>query len=348
MSARLTTLALAGALVGTGCGREAGPGPLALDVNDVSFLLPIWAPAALPPLADFVTPAQFDQLGFANEFVPPAEALARSRVVAVRVDPCFPAAGGCQLQVRLVAQPLSAQGAADGAIHLFYQLASDERGRLRDHLAALVDLADGRTAGVALGPHPVLAPAGLATPYGDALRALLADLCTPDRLTEIAVMNGGEVTWTFFRFGVAADGAVTPRLTTGGGPGAKAPAQRSVLVRDGLRAPGELFDAQVPVTTAALALARRFEDPRATPTPLLDCGSCHAVTPARIAAELASGLASEELAFVAPPGTTATIAHRATAPGHFRGFGYAEGFTAEILDRTVFESTLAAADLAQP
>lgn len=325
-----------------------------LSVNDVSWLLPL--SNALPPLADFLTPAQRT----ASQY----QAFATPRVVSVRVDPCFPvAAGVCQRQVRLVAQALDADTlqVEDSAIHLFFVFDEAAWSDVRRDVYELARLSGARTAGVALGVHPVLAQEGVSGAWGTAMRSFVTRHCTPARLHEVAVMNAN-VDWRFFRFSVMG-GVLTRIATTGTGSFSLLPMDEVQLQRQGYGRPGQFAEVEPEgvldadggvVTTVLERLAaqrnvqgdvreaiERLENPIDTPTPLIDCGMCHRATQVRVDHEQRRGLSARPARFGLPAVTPPTPS---LSRNNFHAFSYL-GDQPAIIDRTVYESVQVANSL---
>lgn len=175
------------------------------DLNDVSFLFPLPETIDGGELLDLSTPRAKGPL------LPPSlvamlpeptklvnSSLADLKVVAVRVDPCFPtrSGSGCIPQVRLVAQPLAIVGqppelsTVDTAVHLFYEITSAElNGDLRARLDGLKRLAGTRTSCQPLRVHPVMVDEGLGGSYAQELRALVTQLCGATNLSRVAAMT---------------------------------------------------------------------------------------------------------------------------------------------------------------
>jgi hypothetical protein len=234
------------------------------------------------------------------------------RVVAARVDPCFPAAqaGGCVRQVRLVAQPLGAEApltTLDAAVHLLYDLDAPAWERLVAGLGSLRALAAGATQGKPLGVHPVLKAQGLDGPYAKALAALLLEHAGESTLSKVAIMSLGksDVTWTFHQFeprGAGLVGAAIPRIGSADSQVASvlfmeshALDARRTLAFDPVPSPSALdaisstdrIQAADPAAlTAGLKAALAIERPGATANPrTVDCATCHLASPARGHAE---------------------------------------------------------------
>src|SRR5205085_10255508 len=97
--------------------------PLPKSPASAGYLKPEDAGAKGPLLAK----ADYDKIpAFPHEGTDTLD-YARMRVVAIRFDGCFPAATGCEPQIRMVMQPIADDGEAlDSAIHLFYRLTETE------------------------------------------------------------------------------------------------------------------------------------------------------------------------------------------------------------------------------
>ena len=196
-------------------------GPLGL--NDVSVLFPLPVSAASDELLALssegddgvlLTRDHFDAI---EVFEAETEAYERFRVVALRVDPCFPdlaalstAPSSCRPQLRLVAQPLfdfvdgSSVGASDSAIHLLYDLPASQ---LAGVVSALVEVADGDLS-APLGVDPVIEREGLSGNRASRLRALVLENCGPSTLRQVTFMRGDDpFTWQFGGFDVRVDGS---------------------------------------------------------------------------------------------------------------------------------------------
>ena len=112
-----------------------------LDLNDVSWLLPLPAPAQHGLLLGLSSAGSKGPLLPRRHYdalpglvtTEDADALfAKFQVISARIDPCFPKepTSGCLQQIRLVAQPLLIDGfkttTEDGTLHLFYELTDAE------------------------------------------------------------------------------------------------------------------------------------------------------------------------------------------------------------------------------
>jgi hypothetical protein len=177
-------LCLAGA-----CGGEDAPAPAregiaALELNDLSILLPpgedAWLAIDTPARGGLlVPPALIDavrtEVGLPDE---PFD------VVAIRVDPCFRGLSGdvCQPQLRLVLQA----GLADTAFHALYRLTEAE---LDDWVGLLVELRTGMATADAvprpLGEHDIISRQGREGAFARAIRERLLELCGAETIVRL-------------------------------------------------------------------------------------------------------------------------------------------------------------------
>jgi len=294
----------------------AGPPPITAPVEacDVSILMPMPpAPERLSllgpneegshgPLLPAGLYADLPQLEL---FTDNAETYELLRVVALRLDPCFPTldradAPGCKSVVRLVMQPVRlvavddelALEAVDAAVHLFYSVDED---KLEALLARLVDAriqAVGAGAGATLGVHPALAQGGLGSPFMMTLRRQVLETLGADNLTRVTVMALGDFSnvWTFAGFDVK-DGALQPidvsTLPAVSQKFTNVDATGATFSNTKLVPPGTvenidlLLDSATAATADPAALAAayeasvRIENPAIYNPDTIDCATCH-------------------------------------------------------------------------
>lgn len=354
-----------------GCTSDAGPTDGGYDVNDVSFLYPLPAANALDDLLGanasgpegvLLPRALYDGLALK------AGAYDALRVLGVRVDPCFPATdAGCLRQVRLVLQPVDAVERTDGgiglpgqsttqdhAVHLFYDLDAPRWQRVLDAVAELHDLAQGRTRGVPLGVHPVLAAEGLQGPYTQRLRSLVLQVCgertfsrlatttltPPDRWVFRAfdLKNGALVPDPIPRTPMLASQAFTEFGTAPKREGELAPAPVGDDMTELLSSNGLVFLDDFTLN-AALESALHVEHPDQSSPRTIDCGSCHVASRARENAEAVrmKTTVGHPGRFTAPGFSLARTDEAANDPRAMRAFGYFGRRTA-LSQRTINES----------
>ena len=277
-----------------------------LDLNDVSWLLPLPAPAhhsqllgldAAGSKGPLLPRRHYDVLPGLVTTEDAAELFAKFRVVSVRVDPCFPRepTSGCIKQIRLVAQPLTVTAfkttTEDGAIHLLYELTDAEFDSARQTLRELKSLAAGATDGRPLEVHPVLRAEGLTGPYATQLHALVTRLCGEQNLTRVAFMRlvQTDVAWRFGAFNVVSGALVAdpiPRLNTITQQGVQE--FGNTAFRSGQLQPAAsgdelsvlLSESEMRLTDTrtldrAVTSALRLEHPARSNPKTVDCASCH-------------------------------------------------------------------------
>jgi hypothetical protein len=183
-----------------------------LGLNDVSVLVPLPRTADEKPLlapADtgvkgrLLPKAVFDAIP-RFPFVP-ADGLdaAPLRAVGVRFDGCFPGKAGCEAQIRVVMQPVKADGTAlDSALHLFFRLTEDELSLVTTELRRLRTLAP-EVADAPLDVHAALLAQGPAGAYGSVLRDLVLTYAGEQNLSRVTFFLRApplQETWFFGGF----------------------------------------------------------------------------------------------------------------------------------------------------
>lgn len=373
----------AGVTPDAGATPDAGPlPPAALDLNDVSFLIPLADPTALWAVDAVVDGRRLIEESWATETFPPFEDLnggvpAREerihhfQIVGVRVDHCFPGEAplpACRRQIRLVAQPVEVFAGTpvthDSAVHLLYDLDDLAWSELQVGLRELRALANGRTQGQPLTIHPVLAAEGLNGLYGQRLFRLVRRLAHSDALSQVATMNGNGAAWSFEATDRIAGLPVRhpiPRL------GAEV-VQRSTQPSLGPELEG--YDVgPAPPDDDALAyfyrdaaflsdpeeeVVERFQsaqallDPARSSPATHDCVSCHVAhfTLHQAALRRAQALASLPPAFTAAGFDLRRLDTNLDRPESFRAFGYF-GSDPAVTVRVSAESAVVAQALAQ-
>jgi hypothetical protein len=315
-------------LLGCGAGNTQTSSDGGVDLNDVSFLFPLPVSSSdAEQLLSMQTMGDHGQL-FSRAFydqlplqllpdVTKANAYPLLRVVAVRVDPCFPGgappAPACLKQIRLVAQPVIADVDAgqalttgDATVHLFFDLSDAD---WSDTVSALWDLkakAGSATDGKPLQVHPVMQSQGLGGDYATALKAMVTRHCGDDTLSRVAmqaVAANGTV-WTFAGVNRQGDKLVADDVARLNAEPAQAFREIGTTEsRLGELIPAPLNDdfstllTQTDVMLAddgtlhrALASALYSENPGLSTARTIDCASCHTATRARINAEAARGV----------------------------------------------------------
>jgi hypothetical protein len=165
-------------------GPNPKPEPVKLGLNDVSVLYPLPASDTAPGYlkADdegakggtLLPKAVYDAIPTFP--VTPKEGLVydKLRVVSLRFDGCGGSPDACKPELRLVMQPINANGVTrDSALHLFYRLEATEFQAVVDRLRELRVDASEATVDGPLEVHPALVLQGVEGTYGTALRALV-------------------------------------------------------------------------------------------------------------------------------------------------------------------------------
>ncbi len=361
----------------TGCGAERAPvgpdraGPR-LDLNDVSFLVPLPEPTRVEAMLTVSTAGAmgpllprhlFDGLPLLVADQKADGLFGELRIVSVRVDPCFPGATGeCLRQVRLVAQPVFVdQGrlsTRDATVHLFYTLDEARFSRVVEQLFVMDEQAGEMTNGV-LDVHPVLRRQGLDGPYHAKLKAMVLEACGHATLSRVAFMSV-DSTGTLWRFGAfnVERGVLQPD------PIPRLPA----LVVQGVQefgtetfrngsllpaAPDDRLDtllsesalrlADPRTVSSAITSALRLEHPERSSPKTVDCASCHVASRARSHAERSLQLdtSTHPDAFTAEGFELRRADEAGDDPKALRAFGYV-GVKSAFSQRTINESAVVA------
>lgn len=299
-------------------------------LNDVSFLFPIQDHNVTTELPSVATSGAFgpllpfsviQQIGRLQSFEDPKKSYSDLRMVAARIDPCFPAPENpsiCRAQVRLVWQPVQivrgrAVG-ADAAIHTFYNLPATDFRALTDELKMLRMSSDSAAAkssesavsnrDLPLSVHPIIRREGLSGPYFQGFKRAILKRIGRDRLSRATFvkLSSGFFLWDFGGFDVIG-GRLVPMVIPRTGrkrqmftnnvmPG------ETEFVESGI-APSPLkSEANVNFITSESSRIRQkdaepliiqnvidaaaMENPRKFKTAELDCVSCHIAQAARL------------------------------------------------------------------
>ncbi len=317
----LTGCALTASDSPTGGGGSGGKGDgfaERLDLNDVSILFPLPTSSVDRGQSLWLAPKPgeggpyfpwelVDELPRLIADFP--DTYPNAMITGLRYDPCAPReGGGCDAQLRLVAQPVIVNGASvemleDTGVHLFYRLDSASS---RDVVRSLVALRDASTESTSgrLRVHPGLASTDNAA-VAAAVHALVVQHCREETLFRITLNTFAFDNWGFAKF-TYANGSLTREMLGNMQPDAVAQAWlRQAFVDDTNDPSGAIDPAPLhelpyllqitnyaggapkdPVLArkAAEALVR-IENPDATITDEVDCVSCHVATPGRLFAQ---------------------------------------------------------------
>jgi hypothetical protein len=358
-----------------GQGGAAGQGSGTLHLNDVSILFPLGDQDDLFQATDMGAKGQLLPLAYASQVGPialvPGEGVGaespepmgtthgRLRVVAARLDPCFPSLAGasCRRQVRFVFQPWTAQdGCDDSALHVFYDISAEELSSLFAEIAAL-NAASGVATDGPLAVHPALVAQGMSGAFASGLRAALLARIGAGAITRVTAMQlkltAGA--WDFHGLDFDASGNSTPigmlgtsenvqHLAGFGNTGFSSTVSPIFpedsdfsLFWDSDKTKAASPSEQQKAFDAALTA----ENPTLRDVDHVSCVLCHTAGPARGWASQHLGLsaAGNPAAFVAP-GLDLTVTTAPTLAGltnQFRAFGYNAKYQV-ISQRTVNDS----------
>lgn len=333
--------------------------PSAIGMTDVTILWPLPDGPSADPLL------RVDAIGRGGALVPAAvlamvppldrgapNDAASLRVVAMRLDPCFPGIDltgpiACRRQIRLVAQPLRVPpgagsiAAADAAIHLLYDV---DAPTFETALARIIGAS--RAAGVdrdaPLAIHPALASEGLEGTFATELHAVIVASVGAEnlvRVTSTTRESSRAPSWQFASVDVAG-GVATP--TTLVALREAAPFQTLSMMATGEYEtspegaspddPSLLFDLDAAAAAddatrrAAWTAALRIEHPERHSPETVDCAGCHVAPQLRRDAEARFALAAEPsddrfvaagLSLAPPYATTEGARERIRALGYF-------------------------------
>lgn len=219
------------------------------DLNDVSFLYPL--PASARDFDDLIS---MRSAGLGGDLVPQvafddffnttsSENVEASRLVAARVDHCFPGDNGegCIKQLRLVFQPVLEDAdtgvvtTADTNVHTFYTFDDETFERLLHEFKNLKSLAGTATACKPLTVHPVMQQEGLKGAYAQKLKEIITRFAGEENFDHSAqsfILDPTTATTTriFKQQDAAGNGIPIAGPNSRGGHVSAAVAQNNVLV----------------------------------------------------------------------------------------------------------------------
>jgi hypothetical protein len=350
---------------------DVEPALPALGMNDVSVLVPIGknpkAPGHLGPTSEgmrgqLLPQAVYDKI--AKFGVEPDEGLdyARMRAVAIRFDGCFPAAGGCQPQIRLVMQPITDAGATlDSAIHLFYRLTEEELPLVVTALRKLRALAPEQQ-DAPLDVSPALVAQGMEGPYAAGLNELVTTYAGEENLVRMTFfLRAPPIEEEWFFGGFSRSGTtMTPLDIVGVGKNnqrVNRPLKPAGYEYVHTPSPTKPEDLTVLLTSAAAKAATpadldkalgafaRIENPQKYGPDQLPCAGCHMTTFVTDFAKTSLGLdvAQQPDAFKSTRDLTLR-GEAAITPSSLRAFGFL-GAKPMIAKRVVHETAAVLDDL---
>jgi hypothetical protein len=351
-----------------------------LGPNDISILFPLPESIIQSSLLESQTQGRYGELlpkatynQLPNLTAGPgalSTSLEDLKVVALRFDPCFPQEESprkCQAQIRLIWQPLQADGngelqAADAALHSFYFL-SDQEFR-----AALTDLKNlkqktgwaGETNPLDIQPR--LQQEKMKGPFSTGLLEIVKRNTGAQRLSRITFMRlaGQGKMWIFGGFDIQNQKLkkmAIPRvksfnqfiINVATGPeyfdGNLGPAPSGPDTFNTLMTRSKLLGSAEQATVKEEALSTfRIENPRLQDPNTMDCVSCHAAQPAQLwALREFRALKLDQLAEDSKYSSNYPLANTSPHPertGLFRAFGY-DGREPAISQRVINETAAA-------
>ncbi|NUN04474.1 MAG: hypothetical protein HUU57_01820 [Bdellovibrio sp.] len=196
----------------------SAPTLAAWDLNDVSYLMPLPKKVATDSLLSLKSSARggfllrealVQRLPILSPQLTREQAAASLRVMAVRIDPCFPlpTPQSCQKQIRLVWQPLESDRrnqvkTIDAALHSFYVLTDAEFATLLKDLEEWKKTYAINTNFVPLQIHPAWAADGDSSPALAEFHKIITKLAGLENLSRVTVMvlRGAGDMWAFAGF----------------------------------------------------------------------------------------------------------------------------------------------------
>jgi hypothetical protein len=344
------------------------------DLNDVSYLFPLptaSSDASFLKARDFIPfswftndlassngyPFAIDSTQINNTSLRAFTALTkesfdRTRLLAVRIDPCFrdQFSDPCRMQVRAVWQPLDKKfNTVDATMHTFYDLNPEEFLSLTKALKDLKAKYQISTAALPLQVHPGFKQKDFTRDFFTLMKSYIQQ----DRLTRIAFMKllGVGLQWRFQGFNVQ-QGKLLP---------IEIPIRKNVTqtfsVHRGTLTYGFLELSQEEHTRLSngeqldkvfMDYVLRVENPKLNLPGTTDCLSCHAGDGIKGPSALALGLdpiptAASSIKLLGKYNLANTTRSREDLT-HFRGFGYVDK-NASISDRAIIESAMVADSL---
>jgi hypothetical protein len=347
-----------------------------LSQNDISILMPLQQNPSEDNLLRASTEGAFGEL-FPRRFLdqmpelvfePADETYKKLRVVAIRIDPCFPTTThslGCQPQIRMIWQPIVQRSRGemkllDAAVHTFYNLTTSDFTMLIQQLEELKAAFQIENLDEILTINPQLKKLGLTSDYAQKLFSILLSHTGAERLQQATFMQltGSENVWTFGGVFVLNNqinllpipriGGFSQAFTNntrngdaflhGGAHPAPQGADNINLLIGESRNIKPSDEATVIENTLS---AFRIENPNLHNPSTMDCVTCHAAQPARLWAikqypSLSLNERGEEFKFK----SKFDLTNSSTNPSNtklMRAFGY-DGIEPAISQRTINET----------
>lgn len=289
----------------------------AWDLNDVSYLLPMPSTIGSDALLGVAAPGKggpllpdslVQSLPILAMGLSSAEAAETLRVVAVRIDPCFPlpTPQSCQRQIRFVWQPLTLNRhnqvrTIDAALHSFYVLNEMEFTNLLKDLENWKSRFAVKTQGLPLQVHPAWAQEGDLSPSLTDFQNLIKKYAGAQNLSRLTIMvlRGAGDMWAFAGFDVQGEtltNFTVPRLNRkaqtfinmavprdhfagdGIAPAPQGEDTLNSLAFDSARLDGPYSEETILREGRA---ALRIENPQYYHAENMDCVSCHVAQPVK-------------------------------------------------------------------
>lgn len=353
--------------------------PLPTAISDAAQLLGLASPGNGGAL---LSTALFTQIEVFGGAAHAPTAYENWRIVAARIDPCFPDLAElthnpskCRRQLRLTAQPVIAEpesgGPADGkaythdaAIHLFYEFSEPVFREIATQWLALGD-AKTHDPQTRLDIHPRMAAEGLNGVTAKGFAQLISKFAGDASLVQVAAMQGRSVAWQFVslrRTGATLAPLEIPLVPESNGQSLTAnenglfdiqpPTTVSMqleplvgtFVAEGVGGGNVRFDASKADLARAMQVSATIDDPTSQFHPgTLDCATCHVATRARKRAATA-GVDEKNLTTYQNSRdlTLVTPAALANSPQQVRAFGYRD--RTQVLSQRVVNESAAVAD----
>ncbi|MEN0057225.1 MAG: hypothetical protein AAGB31_00195 [Bdellovibrio sp.] len=289
----------------------------AWDLNDVSYLMPLPQKLGSDGLLRMNAPGRggdllpaplLARLPLLAMDMSREESYAALRVVAVRIDPCFPLPTpmSCQKQIRLVWQPLEKGPrqktlAVDAAFHSFYVLTEEEFPKLLADLTQWKEQFKVETASKPLQIHPAWQEEGDHSPALAAFHEIIRKYAGGENLSRVTMMvlRGGGNMWAFAGFDMkngslmmvpvprlddrrsqAFVNMATPADKFSGGGMSPTPLGQTDVFQDILVDSDGLGSGAEELIRREVRAAFRIENPKNYNPENMDCVSCHVTQPA--------------------------------------------------------------------
>lgn len=289
----------------------------AWDLNDVSYLMPLPAQIGSDNLLGIEAPGRggallppqlLDTVPVLSGTMTQSQINESLRVIAVRIDPCFPlpTPQACQRQLRIVWQPLEAgrrggiTQTVDAALHSFYVLSENDFVKVLQDIKAWKAKYGINTAGLPLQVHPAWAQQGDQSPALVDFNSIIkkyAGFQNLSRVTVMALRGAGDM-WLFQGFDVI-NGRLNLLRIARTDRAAQAFVNQAVPAdhfERGMIAPvpagddtvnklivdsSRLEQSNEDIIRKDVRGAYRIENPKNYSPETMDCASCHAAQPAR-------------------------------------------------------------------